>query len=194
MKLYELLSQSTQQELDQLDPQQNQQPPGLADQSAQQEDDGQGKFDPNKVDSSLKDVAQSVDDQNAQPDMPSGAEAEPPELDQQNVKPIDSALMSQIKNLPYTKYPFPENGKLAPLKIAAMSLADLSNLKNMTRYKIQAKSLSGDFGSNDSIDLKFYNDLIDFTNTVMKFKKGNTSSQLSGTCPAPSYQTLRQRS
>jgi hypothetical protein len=195
MRLFELLSQNYQQQLDQLDQQQqqqNQQPPGLADQSADQEDDGQGKFDADKVDSSLKDIAQSANDQNAQPDLPAGAEGQPEELDNQNVKPIDSALMSQIKNLPYsTRYPWNDNDPLHPLKIAAMSLADLSNLKNMVNYKIQARSIQNRVGLDDDIDMQFYIDLLKLVNTVMKFKKTSTSAQLASVRPSPSYQSLQ---
>lgn len=194
MRLYELLSQSTQQQLDQLDKQQSQQVPGETDPSAQGEDDGQGKFDADKVDGSLKDVAQSVDDQNAQPDMPSGMPSQAPELDDNNVKPIDAALLGQIKNLPFSsKYNFKENSPIAPLKIAAMSVADLGNLRNMVRYKIQQKTMSDRVGLDDDVDMQFYNDMLKFTNSVLKFKKTNTSAQLGGIRPAPSYQNMRPR-
>jgi hypothetical protein len=191
MRIYELLSQSTQQQLDSLDKQQ--QPPGLdPDQSAQDEDDGQGKFDANKVDGHLQDVAQSVQDKDAQPDPFGGQEQQPEELDQQNVKPIDSALLGQIKNLPFsTRYEFKENSPLNPLNIAAMSLADLGNLSNMVRFKMQNKTMQDRIGLEDDIDMQFYTDLLKFINTVNKFKKTNTSSQLAGIRPGPSYQNMR---
>lgn len=194
MRLYELLSQSTQQQLDQIDQQNQKQVPGQADPSAQGEDDGEGKFDADKVDSSLKDVAQSVDDQNAQPDMPGGMPQNPPQLDDQNVKPIDAALLGQIKNLPYSsKYKFKGNSPIAPLKIAALSLSDLSNLRNMIRFKIQETSISDRVGLDDDGGMQFLNDILNFTNTVMKFKKTNTSAQLGGIRPAPAYQNMRPR-
>ncbi len=194
MKIFELLSQSTQQQLDQAGKQQSQQVPGLnPDSSAQAEDDGQGKFDADKVDGSLQDIAQSVQDKDAQPDVPSGGEAQDPALDNSNVKPIDSALLSQIKNLSFsTKYDFKDNSPINPLNIAAMSLADLSNLNNMVRWKMQLKTVQDRVGLDDDIDMQFYTDLIKFTNTVMKFKKTNTSSQLAGIKPAPSYQTMKK--
>jgi hypothetical protein len=190
MRIYELLSQSFQQQLDQLD---NQQPPGNnPDPSAEQEDDSQGKFDANKVQDNLQDVAAQASDQNAQPEPVGGTSDQQPSLDHSNVKPIDSALLGQIKNLPFaTKYQFDDNAPLNPLNIAAMSLADLMNLKNMVRFKIQQRSMQDRVGQDDDIDMQFYSDLLKFINTVNKFKKSNTSAQLAQIRPGPSYQNLQ---
>jgi hypothetical protein len=199
MRLYELLSKNAEDQLNQLNQPQQQQVPGAdPDASAQEEDDGQGKFDADKVQNSLQDVAQSVNDQNAQPDLPAGAEQTDPALSDDNVKPIDSALLSQIKNLPFaSKYKFSNNAPLAPLKIAAMSVADLGNLRNMVRYKIQMATIQenkislDEDNSGDDTDMQFYIDLLKFINTVTKFKTTNTSTQLSAYRSAPAYQNMQ---
>lgn len=191
MKIFELLSQSTQQQLNALD-NQNQPPGNNPDQSAEQEDDSQGKFDPNKVDNSLKDIAQSVDDQDAQPEPMGGSDQTAPSLDNQNVKPIDSALLGQIKNLPFaTRYQFDDKSPLSPLNIAAMSLSDLTNLKNMVRFKVQQRTMQDRVGLDDDVDMQFYADLLNFINVVMNFKKTGTSAQLASIRPSPPYQNMK---
>jgi hypothetical protein len=177
MRLYELLNQSTRQQLDS---------PG----QDNQEDDQQGKFDADRVDSSLQDVAQQVDDQDAQPDLPSGSEQEQPELDDQNVKPIDSALMGRIQNLPYaSRYQFDDKSALNPLKIAGMQISDLNNLANMVRFKMQATMMRDRIGADQDTDMQFYNDLLKFINTVRTFKKTNTKAQTTAHNAIPAYQS-----
>ena len=181
MKIFELLNPNAQQQLQDVD-QQGQNP----------EDDAQGKFDATKVDSHLQDIAQGVGDENAQPELPQGAQGEPPELDNQNPQPIDDALLAQIKNLPYaTKWDQKDKSPISPLKIAGMQLADLSNLKNMVRYKIQLTTMKNSVGSDDDPAMEYYGDLLKFVNTVMAFKKSNTKTQLAQTNPTPAYQTTR---
>src|ERR1700733_128027 len=116
MKIFELL-QSTpdQQNQDQEDPNAPQMQPG---EGAPPGEDPNGKFDAGSADGDLQDMAQGIDDENAQPDLPGGAGSEPPELDNQNSKPIDDALLAQIKGLPYaTKYNFEDKSPLNPMKI-----------------------------------------------------------------------------
>lgn len=182
MKIFELLNPQAQnqlQDLDQTDPQTEQNP----------EDDSQGKFDANKVDQNLQDIAQNVDDQNAQPE-PQGTPTEPPELDDQNVQPIDDALLQQVKNLPYvTKYNVKDKSPLSPMKISGMQVQDLSSLKDMVRFKIQNTMMKNQVGLADDPDMEYYSDLLRFVNTVMTFKKSNTKAQMAKTSPTPAYQT-----
>jgi hypothetical protein len=181
MRIYELLNQSTQQQLD----------PGRKP-NPNQEDDQDGKFDADKVDGSLQDIAQNVQDQDAQPDLPSGAEQNPPELDDNNVQPLDSALMGQIQNLPYvSRYKYDEKSPMNPMNIAAMSVADLNGMMNMVRVKIQATTMRDQVGVDDDTDMQFYTDLRKFINTVLKFKKTSTKAQRAAQNPTPPYQRRR---
>ena len=174
MKIYELLNQ----------PHQQVSQPGMND-----EDDEQGKFDADKVDSNLQDVSNQIDDQDAQPAPMGGQPPDPPELDNQNPKPIDSALLSQIKSLPYAKtYDFDDNSPLNPLKIAAMTVEDLSYLQAKVRYKMQLLTMHDQVGMEDDKTMVFCTDLMRFINTVMHFKKSNTKSQLAASNPSPPYQ------
>ncbi len=190
MKIFELLqSQPDPQNQDQVDPRspQNQKPQNP-------EDDSQGKFDADKVGNNLQDMAQGIDDQNAQPELPDGAQGEAPELDNQETKPLDDALLSQVKGLPYTtKYDYDDNSPLNPLKIAGMQLQDLSSLKDQVRFKMQQTMMKNQVGLDDDPMIEYCADLLKFINTVMGFKKSNTSAQLSKYRSAPSYQT-QQRS
>jgi len=184
MKIFELLNPNAQQQLQNLDQDPNQGP--------NPEDDAQGKFDANKVDSHLQDIAQGIGDENAQPEIPQGAEGEPPELDNQNPQPIDDALIAATKNLPYaTNWPHKDKDKTSPMNILGMQLADLSNLKNMVRYKIQILTMKNSVGNNENKDMEYYGDLLKFVNTVTAFKRSNTKTQLAQTNPTPAYQTTR---
>jgi hypothetical protein len=182
MKLFELLqSKPDPQNQDQNDPNQ----PQMQQSSGE---DASGKFDANQVDDNLQDIVQNVDDENAQPDLPQGAGTEPPELDNQNTKPIDDALLGQIKNLPYaTKYNFDDKSPLNPLKIAGMQLQDLSSLKNQVEYKLQFATIKNQVGNFDNDLIEYCNDLLKFINTVTTFKTSSTASQLAQYRSAPPY-------
>jgi hypothetical protein len=180
MRLFELLNQNTQD-------------PSAAD--ADSEEDDQGKFDAGKVDQNLQDIAQGVGDENAQPDLPMGAQAQPPELDPSNMKPLDDALIAQIKSMPYvTNNKFDSKSKLAPLKIAAMKIQELSSLKDMVRYKMQMATMSANPGLDDDDTMEYYNNLLRFVNTILAFKKSNTKSQMAQYNQTPSYQQQRPSS
>ncbi len=183
MKIFELLqSQPDPQNQDQIDPNQpqNQNP----------EDDSQGKFDANKVDDNLQGIAQGIDDENAQPEVPGGEQSEPPELDNQNTQPIDDALLTQIKSLPYTtKYNFDDKSPLNPLKIAGMQVQDLSALEKQILYKMQMTTMKNQVGLDDDPMIEYCTDLLKFVHTVSAFKTSNTSSQLAQYRSAPPYQT-----
>jgi hypothetical protein len=172
MKIFELLNQ----------------PEPQSSQPEQDDDeDDQGKFDAGKVDQNLQDISQQVDDQQAQPAQPN--EPPPPELDDMNVKPIDSALLSQIRSLPYTKkYVFDDESSLNPIKISSMQVEELSSLLSKTRYKMQLIMMRDQIGTDDNKNMEFCSDLIQFINAVMKFKKTNTSAQLQQFRSAPPYQ------
>lgn len=192
MKIFELLNQNSNQSLDPETQNQidnwwkNGQNP------SNPEDDEQGKFDTNKVDQNLQDIAQQTQDGNAQPELPGGAPETPPELDSQNVQPIDDALLQQIKNQAYvTKYDVKDNSPISPLKIAGMQLPDLANLRNMVRFKIQSTMMKHQIGLDDDPAMEYYSDLLRFVNTVMTFKTSDTKSQLAKINPTPAYQTTR---
>lgn len=176
MRIFELLNQSPAQQVDPNTP--------------NPEDDQDGKFDADKVDNSLQDVAQSVQDRDAQPDLPPGGEQPDPALDDQNAKPIDSALLGQIRNLPYsTRYQFDDNSPLNPLRLAGMEVQDLKGVLNMVRFKMQMTMMRDQVGADEDTDMSFYNDLTQFINMIMNFKKSNTKAQLAQTNPSPPYQT-----
>lgn len=180
MRIFELLNQSAAQQLDPNHP--------------NPEDDQNGKFDADQVDNSLQDIAQTVQDRDAQPDLPAGAEQQDPGLDDDNAKPIDSALLGQIRNLPYaTKYQYDDNEPLNPLRIAGMDIAQLSNLDNKVRFKMQMATVRDQVGTDDDNDMEWYNDLARFVNTVKNFKKTNTKAQLAQSNPTPSYQTMQRK-
>lgn len=179
MRLFELLNQT------------GQEPPD----DAGSEEDDQGKFDADKVDQNLQNIAQGVDDDNAQPEPVGGTQQPPPELDPNNMKPLDDALIGQIKSLPYvTKNNFDPKSKLAPLKIAAMKIQELSSLKDMVRYKMQMATMSANPGLDDDDTMEYYNDLLRFVNTIMSFKKSNTKAQMAQFSQTPSYQQQRKSS
>lgn len=179
MRIFELLNPQAQQKLSALDQGQN---PG---------EDAQGKFDASQVDANLQDIAQGANDQNAQPDLPQGAETPPPELDNQNTKPLDDALLGQLKKLPYNRYPVDDKSPISVMNIAQMELDDLSSLKNQVIFKSQMTSMKDKVGLDENEDLEFYNDLLKVINTVMQFKTSNTKAQLAQTNPTPSYQTMK---
>lgn len=187
MKIFELLNQNAQQPVD----------PEAQDQNNPQnaEDDGSGKFDAGKVDQNLQDLAQGVQDQNAQPEPPGGSQPDPEELDNNNVKPIDDALLQQIKTQPYvTKYNVKDSSPISPINIAGLQVADLSNLKNMVRYKIQTTVMKNQVGLDDDPAMEYYSDLLRYVNTVTSFKTTSTKAQMAQTIPAPSYQqTVRSK-
>lgn len=183
MRIFELLNPNAQQQMDALDQGQQQgQPP---------QDDTQGKFDADSVDADLQNTAQGIDDENAQPEIPQGGETEPPEMDAQNTEPLDNALLSQIKGLPYVqKYSFGKNSKLDPMMIAQMTVADLSSLKNQVMYKIQDNTVEGQIGLDNDKMTEYCDDLLEIINRVMAFKKTSTRDQLAQTNPTPPYQTM----
>ena len=155
------------------------------------EDDDEGKFDADKVDQNLQQVSQDINAQKAMPEPVGGQEPTPPELDTKNTKPIDSALMSQIKTLPYAKkYNFKDGDQLNPIKIAAMEIQDLKDLQSKNRLKMQMMTMKDQVGLDDDKDMNFCNDLLRMVNTVMHFKKTNTASQLAQYNPSPSYQSV----
>jgi hypothetical protein len=179
MKIYELLKQSPTQQLQDI----NQAPP------QNPEDDQNGKFSADQVDNDLQQASSDINDQNAMPEPMGGAEPQDPELDNQNIEPLDDVLMAQIRTLPYsTRYEFDDKSPLNPIRIAGMEIADLSNLANMVKVKMQTQILKNPIGNDDNDTLQYCNDLLRFINVVMKFKKSSTSDQLSKTRPAPSYQ------
>jgi hypothetical protein len=191
MKILELLNQQAQQKMNQIGPGQD---PSDQLPNPNDEDDSQGKFDADKVDGNLQDLSASVNDNNATPEPVGGAEEPAPELDDQNVDPLDDALMAQIRTLPYsTKYDFGEKDNLNPIRIAGMEIADLSNLSNTVQFKMQTEMLKNPVGGADNDTIQFCNDLLRFINVVMKFKKSNTSAQLSKTSPSPAYQTMKPK-
>lgn len=169
MRIYEILNQQ----------------PGQND-----EDDAQGKFDADKVDKNLQDVANNVDDEQAQPDPQSSSQVQPPELDDKNTKPIDSSLLSQIKSLPYTKkYNFDDNSPLNPMQLAAKSVEDLTYDQAKVHYKMQLLTMQGQVGMDDNKTMEFCNDLMRMINTILHFKKTSTRAQLAATNPSPPYAT-----
>lgn len=189
MKIFELLNQAPNQ---QLDPDTQTQIDNWFQNGQQQnpEDDEQGKFDTSKVDQNLQDLAQGAADQNAQPEPPGGAPETAPELDDTNVKPVDDALIQQTKNEPYViKWNVKDNSPIAPMKIMQMQLDELSHLQNMVRFQQQNISLKNKVGANDTDAMQWYNDLLRFVNTVADFKKSNTKAQLAKINPTPAYQT-----
>jgi len=98
--------------------------------------------------------------------------------------------MSEIKSLPYTKkYDFDDNSPLNPITIAGMKVEDLKYLQAKVRYKMQLLTMKDQVGMEDDKHMEFCNDLMRFVNTVMHFKKSNTSAQLAQTNPSPPYQT-----
>jgi hypothetical protein len=184
MKIYELLNQNPRQAVD---PNQEQQQ--LNQQTPNPEDDQQGKFDADKVDQNLQDLAQGAGDQQAQPDLPNGAQQENPELDNQNIQPVDDALIQQTKNEPYTtKWNVPDKSPIAPMKILSMQLSDLSTLRNMIRFQQQNLSMRNKIGLKDSKSMEWYNDMLKFVDTVMTFKTTNTKSQMAQLHSTPAYQ------
>lgn len=175
MKIFEVLGQSPQQQLQDI----NQEPEN-------EEDDSNDKFSADQVDNNLKDTAANINDQNAMPEPEDGGQ-EDPEFDDQNVKPLDDALMSQIKSLPYaTKYEFDDKSPLNPIRIAGMEIADLSNLANTVKVKMQNEMMKNPLGYDDDT-IGYCNDLLRFINVVMKFKKTNTKIQLDKINPSSSY-------
>lgn len=187
MKLFELLSPYHNQLLN---PEQNKD-----DQDQQQQpkpgEDQQGKFDAGQVDQNLQDIASDAKNKDAQPE-PQGAQTEPPELDDQNVKPVDDALLQQTKNQPYnTKWQHNQRGQIAPMKILGMQIDELSRLQNMVRLAMQSETMQDQVGMSDNDDMEWYSDLLKFVNTVMAFKKSNTKAQLAKINPTPAYQTQR---
>ena len=116
-------------------------------------------------------------------------------LDDSNVEPVDGALLSKIRNLSYvTKYNFnDDNSPLSPINIAGMELADLVNLKNKVRFKMQTAMLKSKVGDDDNTLMQYCNDLLQFINVVEKFKKTSTKSQLAQYSPSPSYQIMKSR-
>jgi len=175
MKIFELLNQPGQQ----------------LQQPEQDDEDNEGKFDADKVDQNLQDISNQIDDQQAQPVQPGqDQQQQPPELDDMNTKPIDSGLLSQIKSLPYVKkYNFDDKNPLNPIKISAMKIEELTALQSKVRYKMQILTLKDQVGMDDDKNMEFCNDLSQFINTVLHFKKSNTSAQLSQYRSAPSYQS-----
>lgn len=186
MKIFELMNTYPNQKIP--DPDQ-----AMQSQGQNPGEDQQGKFDANQVDQNLQDIAQNVGDQNAQPDLPQGAEPEqPPELDDANIQPIDDALLSQIKSQPYvTKWNVTEKSPISPLKIAKMDTQELSSLRNLIRFKIQTTTLQDQVGLDDNSNMEYYNDLRQFVDTILRFKKTNTKAQLAKTNPTPSFQTMK---
>jgi hypothetical protein len=174
MKIFELLNQAQAQQ------------PGQND-----EDDSQGKFDANKVDQNLQDVANNVDDEQAQPEPQSSQQAKPTELDDQNTKPIDAALLSQIKSLPYSKkYNFKDNDPLNPMQLMAKPVEELTQDQSRVRYKMQLLTMKDQVGLEDNKDMEFCVDLAKVINTILHFKKTNTSAQLAAINPSPPYATM----
>jgi hypothetical protein len=180
MKIYELLSPSAAQATG-----------TQTFQGQNPEDDEEGKFDANKVDQNLQQVSQDINSQKTAPEPVGGQQEMPPELDAGNVKPIDDALLSQIKTLPYTKkYNFKDNDPLNPIKIAGMEVQQLSDLKSKVRLKMQMATTQDGVGLDDDKNMIYYTDLMRIVNTVMHFKKTNTASQLAQYNPSPSYQSV----
>lgn len=189
MKIFELLNQNTNQAVDpEAQDQQNKWKNGAT--PGGTGDDTQGKFDADDVDQGLQDLATQTQDQNAQPEPPGGsAQQIEPELDNDNVQPIDDALLQQIKNQPYvTKYNVKDSSPISPLKIASMQLPDLANLKNMVRFKIQATMMQNRVGLDDDPTMEYCSDLLRYINTVSAFKTTNTKTQLAQINPTPYYQ------
>lgn len=146
----------------------------------------------NTIDGNLQQIAQGVGDQNAQPDLPAGSEPQNPELDNSNAEPIDDALLAQLKGMPFaTKYNFNPKMKITPMKIAAMGLEDLSNLRETVRFKMQNIMMQNQVGLDDDPTIEYCTDLLRFVNTAMAFKRQNAASQLTQYNPGQAYQTMR---
>jgi len=180
MRLYELLNKK-----------EPPQPPGpQGPQDGNDEEDSQGKFDADKVDNNLQDISNDINNQQAQPEPQ--APQQSPELSDDNTKPIDDALMAQIKSLPYSKkYQFDYGSPLNAINLAQSSIEDLSYNQAKVRYKMQQITNQLQVGMDDDKTMEFCNDLMRLLNTIMHFKKTNTKSQLAAYNHAPAYQTQK---
>lgn len=180
MRIFELLNQNAKQPVN--DPQYD-----PANDSQDQPGQAAANADPTQVDQNLEDLAQQAGDENAAPEPQSPTQ--PPELDDDNVKPVDDALLAQVKHLPYTsKYDFDDNSPLNPIAIMQMQPQDLSHLRNQVRYKMQVVGLKDQIGLDDNRMIEYCNDLLRFIDVVSNFKKTNQRTQLAQTNPLPTYQ------
>jgi hypothetical protein len=141
------------------------------------------------VEKQLQDVASGINDQSNAPDMPPGAPPMPGSPDQamqpspeedpmDDLKPVESDLLANTKNLPYvTAYSHDDDSPIHPMRLLNMGTTDLKTARDRVRTKISMTTIKNDFGLYDSPDMKFYRDMISFIEKALEFKKREVGSE-----------------
>lgn len=114
-------------------------------------------------------------DNELEPDLPPGAEQTDDEIEELLQKKVDSILIAKTRGHPYIKnYRHEEGSKIHPYKILGMPLDELNQLRTKSRNKLNLETYDGDIGVYDNPDLKFFQDLVSFLDTVIESKKSST--------------------
>jgi len=95
--------------------------------------------------------------------------------DEELMKKVDSQVIAAVKGHDYaSKWDHPERSGIHPFKILGLSMDELHELRTSGRAKAQAETLGGELGSYDNDELKFWQDLISYTDKVIAAKKNGT--------------------
>lgn len=119
------------------------------------------------------------EDDDLKPDAPMGSELTDDEKDEMISKEIDSVLVATAKNHPYSKnYQHDENSKIHPFQLLGKSLDELYELRTMVINKERMEKFNTEFGSYESPNVQFYNDLISFIEKIILSTKTSSKEYL----------------
>lgn len=103
------------------------------------------------------------------------------EEDEMLMKQVDSILVAAAKGHPYTRnYTHDDKSKIHPYKILSMQMDELQSLRTMARNKANIESFNGDIGSMDNPEIKFFQDLVSYTDKLIEVKKSATKEYTNG--------------
>lgn len=159
-----------------------------------------------EIENQLKNVADGMDDQDNQPDvpvhgnMPTGQADENPlsdpspeptedeEREENMSKPIDSGLLSAVQNLPYvSRYNHESSQNTHPMNLLTLDVSDMEKVRNRARNEIASKTMTDAYGLYDDPELRFWQDLVSFMERAITAKR-KISGEPAKDVPPPKVQ------
>jgi len=105
----------------------------------------------------------------------------PPEEEVEEMQPVDSALLASVKGLPFVSaWEHSDSSKVHPMRVMAMSLDELTNLRNAIRANLNKHMVTDKVGLWDSDPVRYLNDALEFTERVFSFRKDHGDEQQTG--------------
>lgn len=101
---------------------------------------------------------------------PAMQEPADPEAEKQEMKKVDDAVMSQVKDLPFAVDYNHEKTKIGPFEILQMDNSDLSELRTICRNKINRIGYTDRYGLYDDPGVQYYTDMLNYVEHVIVAK------------------------